>query len=148
MRGGGGPCRRPWGLGGGHGEEEKGEGATGNLFPASIWAGAQRGGRSMAACGEQQRRPWRRRCGLGRRARGGGGSRGGGGLRGAPIYRRNKAVEGRGSGARPARVAAGFNGGGGRLGTVPLERRGEQWAAVSRSGDSDSWAVARRPLVK
>ena len=39
------------GLGGGHGEGEKGDKTTGNPFPTLIWAGAQRGGRSTAACG-------------------------------------------------------------------------------------------------
>ena len=44
---------------------------------------------------------------------------------------------------RPGDSAAVFNGGGGRLGAVPLEHRGEQWAAVACSGDGGSWAVAR-----
>ena len=39
------------GLGGGHGEGEMGEKTSGNPFPTLIWAGAQRGGRSTAACG-------------------------------------------------------------------------------------------------
>ena len=38
---GGGAWRRPWGLGGGHGEGEKGERASGNLFPTSVWAVVQ-----------------------------------------------------------------------------------------------------------
>ena len=41
----------PGGLGGGHGEGEMGEKTSGNPFPTLIWAGAQRGGRSTAACG-------------------------------------------------------------------------------------------------
>ena len=49
---GGGTRRRPWGLGSGHGEGEKGERASGNLFPTSIWAGAQREGRSTAVGGD------------------------------------------------------------------------------------------------
>ena len=36
----------------GPGEGEKGERASGNLFPTSIWAGAQREGRSTAVGGD------------------------------------------------------------------------------------------------
>ena len=47
--------RRSWpaalGVGGGHGEGEKGEEAMGNLLPASIWAGVQRGGGATEAGG-------------------------------------------------------------------------------------------------
>ena len=47
--------RSPGGLVEVKGRGKKGERVSGNLFPTSIWAGAQRGGRSTAAGGERQR---------------------------------------------------------------------------------------------
>ena len=80
------------GLGGGHGEGEMGEKTSGNPFPTLIWAGAQRGGRSTAACGNGQR--WLRRwcCKAEEGARGAWQVCGGAEVRGVPIYRRGMAV--------------------------------------------------------
>jgi len=58
-----------------------GEKTSGNPFPTLIWAGAQRGGRSTAACGNGQRWLRRRHCMV------------------VPhLYSRGKAVEGGGIG--------------------------------------------------
>ena len=80
------------GLGGVHGEGEKGEWASGNPFPTLIWAGAQLGGRSTAAGGDGQRWLRRRRCKAEEGARGAGQVCGGAEVRGVPIYRRGMAV--------------------------------------------------------
>jgi len=57
VRGGGGPCRQPWGLGGGRVGGGKEEGCTGNGFPPSISEegprreGSHGGGRRSALAG-------------------------------------------------------------------------------------------------
>ena len=72
---------------------ENDEGSEGTLLLSSPWARMERGGRPTAVDGEQQWRPWRRRFGLGRKARGGGGGGGGRELREGATYSPGEAVE-------------------------------------------------------
>ena len=70
MRGGGDPCRRPWGLGGGRVGGGKEEGCTGNGFPPTI---SEEGPRREGSHGGGRRcRAWRR-PGLGEKEEGDGG---------------------------------------------------------------------------
>jgi len=86
---GGGAAGWEGGASGG-GELEEVEGV---LPLPSPWAGMERGGGTTVACGGGRRRAWRRRCGLGEEASGGGRVRSGRGLREEPIYKRGKVVE-------------------------------------------------------
>ena len=52
---GGGARRRPWGLGGGHGEREKGEEEVGVRFPYLARAGVERGSGATRAGGGERR---------------------------------------------------------------------------------------------
>ena len=124
---GGGAAGSRWWLGLG----ENGEGSEGTLLLSSPWAGMERGGRPTAAGGEQQMRLWRRRCGLGRKAHGGGGSCGGRELREGAIYRPGEAVEraGQVAGWRAPRTAIN-----GARGVVDEHVEGPRALCLSASG--------------